>query len=263
MPHPSGRPRNGGPGKSYWNLHSSDSLLYRTFMSSLQMSRRLRVGQPYQTARNGNVNEPSMTRATRQTRMPRFNHLCMPAHCSDVPNGSPSVEVLMELSLFREDFAIDSVQIRDGQERGDEHDVVDPPSDDGENRSGVTQVSEDRHVHHIADPYHDTEPAGDDQPLVAPASHLEERDGRGDAHGKHNENQCEFPGLLARCARTADPELVVVPEVAHVEGITPCGVKDPIDQCVVGHQVENPALQVQAGIDDDEVSDQRDHDRTN
>src|SRR6478609_9454380 len=96
-------------------------------------------------ARNGRVNEPSMTRPTRHTKMPRLSHLCMRAYCFVVPSGrsslreSPSADasalevgLVTGFSLFREDFAVDGVQIGDSQERCDVHDVVDPPSDDWE-----------------------------------------------------------------------------------------------------------------------------------
>src|SRR6516164_6478153 len=98
------------------------------------MSRKPKVGYPYQIARNGRVNEPSRTSPTRHTMMPRLSHLCIPAHCFVVPSGRSSAmdstddsssvfDVLIESSLFREDFAVDGVQIRNCEERGDVHDV--------------------------------------------------------------------------------------------------------------------------------------------
>src|SRR5690242_17711673 len=68
-------------------MHSRESSEYRTFWSSLQISTNESVGYPYQIANNGKVNVPSRTNAVRQTKRPRWSHLCSRAFDSVVPRG--------------------------------------------------------------------------------------------------------------------------------------------------------------------------------
>src|ERR1700751_4910754 len=112
---------------SYGNLHSSVSSEYLTFISSLQIWVNDSVGQPYQIARAGMVNEPSMTSPKRQTNRPRLSPLCIRAYIGVVPRGRSGSAglsmvgdtVLMWSSLVGEDLAVAAVQVRDCQERRD------------------------------------------------------------------------------------------------------------------------------------------------
>src|SRR5271156_1775048 len=115
-----------------------------------------------------------------------------------------------------EDLAVDRVQIGNRQEWADVEDVVEPPADDWEDDPGVAHVSEHRHVEDVHAPDHYAHPAGDDHPLVTPSLHLQEPDRGRDPHGEHREDQTHFEGFLAWTCRTAEPQLVVVPEVAGV-----------------------------------------------
>src|ERR1700758_2116405 len=124
---------------SYGNLHSRESLEYLTFISSLQISVNERVGQPYQTARAGIVNEPSITRPNRHMNRPRLSHMCIRAYGGVVPSGRSGGAnvVMMRCPSLGKDLAVDAVQVGDGQERRDVEDVVEPPADDRENHAGV------------------------------------------------------------------------------------------------------------------------------
>jgi hypothetical protein len=63
-------------------------------MSSLQIWVNDNVGQPYQTAIVGTVNDPSMTRPNRQTNSARLSQVCILTQAGVVPTGSDSVESL-------------------------------------------------------------------------------------------------------------------------------------------------------------------------
>ncbi len=91
---------------------------------------------------------------------------------------------------------------------------------------------------------------------MAPPLHLEEADGRGDSHREHREDQPSDVSLFARACRAADPRLVVVPEVAGVEHVAPPDHQHPVDQGVVGDQVQRPAEAVEHSVDEDQVTDQ-------
>ena len=114
-----------------------------------------------------------------------------------------------------------------------------------------TYSAPDQHAH----------PAGDDHPLVAPALHLQEADRRGAPHREDREDQPEHHGLLARSGGAADPQFVVVPEVAGVEHVAPADHQHAVDQGVVGDQVQRPAEAVEHSVDQDQVADQGDDHR--
>ena len=96
---------------------------------------------------------------------------------------------------------------------------------------------------------------------MTPALHLQEPDRRGDPHGEDGEDQPRDIGFLARPCRAADPQFVVVPEVAGVEHVAPADHQHPVDQGVVGDQVQGPAQAVEHAVDQDQVADQRDDHR--
>src|SRR5690349_20948913 len=97
---------------------------------------------------------------------------------------------------------------------------------------------------------------------MTPSLHLEEGDRGGNAHGECDENADHDPRLLARCTGTADPELVVMPEVTGVDQVAPRGEHGAGDQGMVGEQVQRPTDAVERSIQDDHEADQRDHRRT-
>ncbi len=96
---------------------------------------------------------------------------------------------------------------------------------------------------------------------MTPPLHLQEPDRRSDPHREDGEYQPDFPRLFAgpRCA--AEPQLVVVPEVAGVEHVAPPVQKHTGQQSVVRDEVQCPAHRVDGGVDDDQVAEQGDEHR--
>lgn len=79
-------------------------------MSSLQISVRDNVGQPYQIAITGTVSDPSMTSPNRQTYSPRLSQVCIRAQLDVVPIGKDSEGVSdTAVPLVGEYFPVDGV----------------------------------------------------------------------------------------------------------------------------------------------------------
>lgn len=72
-----------------------------------------------------------------------------------------------------------------------------------------------------------------------------------------------LPSLLTRAGRTPpDPRLVEVPEVSGVEHVAPpAGQQHAGQQCVVADHVQRPPDSIDGGVDDHQVTEQRDEHR--
>src|SRR3546814_18845255 len=128
----------------------------------------------------------------------------------------------MRMSDWRSDVC--SSKLRDVE------DVESPPAPHREADARVAHVGIERHVEVVTEPHDEPHPAGDHEPLLAPALHLQKGDAGRQARTEQAKDQRNLPALLAwrPCPASAPP--VVVPEIAALETGAPPRRPTPVDQ---------------------------------